>query len=158
MYMDPTAQAGLWTQVVAEVPTVRLLVANPNSGAGSMVDSAYTAIVTRAETAGATVVGYVHTSCGARSISTVEADVDAWYSFYPTIEGIFVDEVATDTPTAMSYYSPLYRYVKGKRVHPLARTQGCCVRPRAHAPSGETKATGRRRRPDRHSASLRALG
>jgi hypothetical protein len=36
------------------------------------------------------------------------------YSFYPAIEGIFVDEVATDAATATTYYTPLYQYVKGK--------------------------------------------
>ena len=61
-----------------------------------------------------TVVGYVHTSYGARAISTVEADVDAWYSLYPTVNGIFVDEVASDPATAASYYTPLFQYVKGK--------------------------------------------
>ncbi len=93
MYMDPSAAD--WAEETAAASTVSLLVANPNSGPGASADAAYTQAIATAHTAGQTIVGYVHTSYGARAIADVEADIDAWYSFYPAIDGIFSDETAT---------------------------------------------------------------
>jgi hypothetical protein len=114
MYIDPGATASAWTQVTAAAPTVALLVANPNSGPDTVVRSQYTQAIATAHAASQTIVGYVHTSYGARALSQVEADIDAWYSFYPAIDGIFFDEASSDTTTISGYYSPLFTYVKGK--------------------------------------------
>jgi hypothetical protein len=112
MYMDPSAPD--WAQETSAAPTVSFLIANPNSGPGAAVDPTYTQAIATAHTAGQTIVGYVHTSYGARAIADVEADIDAWYSFYPAIDGIFSDETATAPATVAPYYAPLYTYVKGK--------------------------------------------
>lgn len=100
-------------------PTVSLLVANPNSGPGAAVDASYTKAIADAHAAGQTVVGYVHTSYGARPIADVKTDIDQWYAFYPAIDGIFSDETSTDAAKVAPYFAPLYAYVKnksGKRV------------------------------------------
>jgi len=104
MYVDPSASAASWTQVTSAAPGVSLVVANPDSGPGPAA----------AHSAGQTIVGYVHTSYGARPIAQVEADVDAWYSFYPAIDGVFSDETSTDATTVATYYQPLFEYVKSK--------------------------------------------
>ena len=117
MYTDPPS--ALWTQVTSAAPVVSLVVANPNSGPGTAVDAAYTQAIAAAQGAGQTILGYVHTSYGARAIAQVEADIDSWYSFYPAIDGIFSDETATDASEVAPFYAPLYAYVKaksGKRV------------------------------------------
>ncbi len=114
MYVDPSANPSIWTQEIGAAPTVRLLVANLDNGPGTAVDSSYTSAIAKASAAGVTIVGYTYTNYGGRSASTVEADIDSWYSFYPNLEGIFLDEVATDAATATSYYAPLYQYVKAK--------------------------------------------
>lgn len=114
MYVDPSAAPSAWSQVVSAAPIVALLVANPDSGPGAAADSSYTQAIATAHAAGQTVIGYVHTSYGARAIAQVEADIDGWYSFYPAIDGIFSDETSTDTSTVSSYYAPLYAYVKAK--------------------------------------------
>jgi hypothetical protein len=114
MYVDPSAAASLWAQVTSAAPTVALLVANPDSGPGTSAAAQYTQAIANAHAAGQAIVGYVHTSYAARAIAQVEADVDSWYSFYPAIDGVFVDETSTDTSTVASYYQPLYAYVKAK--------------------------------------------
>jgi hypothetical protein len=112
MYLDPPAPA--WTMETSAAAQVPLLVANPDSGPGSSADSAYTQAIATAHGAGQAIIGYVHTSYGARAIAQVEADIDSWYSFYPAIDGIFSDETATAASLVASYYAPLYSYVKAK--------------------------------------------
>jgi hypothetical protein len=130
MYVDPTASASIWTQVNAAVPTVALLVANPASGPGTAADSQYAQAIATAHAAGQSVVGYVHTSYATRPVVQVEADVDAWYSFYPDVDGIFVDETSTDATTVASYYQPLSAHVKaepGARAHTVVINPGTMI-------------------------------
>jgi hypothetical protein len=112
MYMDPSAPD--WAQAESAAPTVSLLIANPNSGPGASVSTAYTQAIAAAHAHGQSIIGYVHTTYGTRAIADVETDVDNWYKFYPAIDGIFVDEAANDATHVTSYYAPLYNYVKGK--------------------------------------------
>lgn len=133
-YIYPTL-AG-WTQYVNGAPATQIMVANVNSGPGTSVNSDYTTAIAQARAVDAQVanygsglygsglyssqarsspiqvVGYVHTSFGARPLADVEADIDSWYSFY-TIDGIFVDEVQGDAPN-LSYYRTLFNYIKAK--------------------------------------------
>ncbi len=130
MYVDPTASASLWAQVNAAAPTVALLVANPASGPGTAADAQYTQTIATAHAAGQSVVGYVHTSYAMRPIAQVEADVDDWYSFYPEIDGIFVDETSTDKTTVAPYYQPLEAHVKaepGTRAHTVVINPGTMI-------------------------------
>jgi hypothetical protein len=114
MYIDPSSSAASWTQVTSAAPTVALLVANPASGPGPSAQAEYTQAIATAHAAGQTIVGYVHTSYGARALALVEADVDSWYSFYPAIDGVFEDEGSTDTSTIAGYYQPLHDHVKAE--------------------------------------------
>ncbi len=116
MYVDPSTSPTLWTEMYSAGGPVGLLVANADSGPGGSVDSDYTSAITSAHAASEKIIGYVHTSYAARAIADVEADVDAWYSFYPNLDGIFVDEVSTTTSTVESYYAPLYTHIKAKGV------------------------------------------
>ncbi|HEY6459887.1 MAG TPA: spherulation-specific family 4 protein, partial [Polyangiaceae bacterium] len=114
MYVDPSSSAATWAQVTAAAPTVALLVANPASGPGGSAQAEYTQAIATAHAAGQAIIGYVHTSYGNRALAQVEADADAWYSFYPAIDGIFVDEGSTDTSTIAPYYQPLHDHVKAE--------------------------------------------
>ncbi|RMH01391.1 MAG: hypothetical protein D6699_06870, partial [Aquificota bacterium] len=57
------------------------------------------------------VLGYVATSYARKSLSLVVEDIDRWFSFYPNIDGIFLDEVSRGD---YNYYSALYRHIKTK--------------------------------------------
>jgi hypothetical protein len=102
----------LWTKLENGAPTVGLAIINPNSGPGASRDSAYAAEIQRAHAKGILVLGYVHTSYGARAIATVEAEINKYYSWYG-INGIFFDEASTNC-TQKPYYQTLHNYVKAK--------------------------------------------
>jgi len=89
-----------------------MAVMNPASGPGSASVLDYTAAVNYARAAGQRVVGYVHTSYGARPLVDVKAEVDAYYGWYP-VDGVFVDEMSTDSVT-QPYYRDLYTYIRTK--------------------------------------------
>ena len=70
---------------------------NPNDGAGydSEPLGPWVTQAQQLHTADTKVFAYVHSSYGARSISLVEGDVDAYFSNGIPVDGIFIDE--TDT-------------------------------------------------------------
>jgi hypothetical protein len=99
-----------WTQIDAGQPTVDLAIINPASGPGTAPDPNYASQVTTSQAAGVDVIGYVHTSYGARSLSTVENEVSEYESWYH-VNGIFVDEASTSCNVEASYYAPLYAFI-----------------------------------------------
>jgi hypothetical protein len=88
-------------------------VMNPDSGPGGAANPDYAQALGRCHARGQRVVGYVHTSYGSRPLATVRAEIDAYYSFYPSIDGIFVDEMSTD-PATRGYYQSVFAYSRGK--------------------------------------------
>jgi hypothetical protein len=96
-----------WGPMLQKAPPTRLVVMNPNSGPGS----GYASQLAAAHAAGAKVIGYVYTQYGARNPSTVQADVDSYYSLYPSIDGIFFDQ-AWNRCDRVGYYQSLYDYIK----------------------------------------------
>lgn len=108
-YIYPT-DAAVLAQITRGYPTASTIIFNPDSGPG-VLNAAYTAAIATAHTAGVSVLGYVHSTYGARLIADVETDVTTWYSLYPTIDGIFVDETFADS-AHLSYYTTLYNFIK----------------------------------------------
>ena len=88
----------------------RLLVINPSSGPGTEAVPAYRAAVRTAQRAGARVLGYVHTTYGARPAADVVADIDRYTSWYG-VDGIFLDEASHDV-AHVGYYAALGRHVR----------------------------------------------
>jgi hypothetical protein len=88
-------------------------VMNPASGPGAAANPDYQRVLDHCHAHGQRIVGYVHTSYGARPAADVIAEVDATYRFYPAIDGIFLDEMSTSQTTA-PYYRNLYAYIKSK--------------------------------------------
>lgn len=123
----------LWNNVVNSIPPLGLAIINPNSGPGSSFDQNYLTQVTRVQAAGGIVIGYVYTSYGTRNISAVEYDIDSYYNWYPTLDGIFFDEGYNSDCNQATYYMALNQYVKakgGKGVTVInygANTQECYV-------------------------------
>jgi hypothetical protein len=90
-----------------------IAVMNPYNGPDKTRNPDYQQVLTHCQAAGQKVIGYVHTSYGRRSARAVRADIDAYYRYYPTIDGIFLDEMSNSAAT-QPYYSGLYRHVKGR--------------------------------------------
>jgi len=114
LYVYPGAA---WTNVINAASSVDIVaIINPSSGPGtSGPDANYVNYIQQLHNAGVTIIGYVHTSWGARSLSAVEADIDQYASKFSYLSGIFVDEAANgNTAALISYYTSLYNYIKAK--------------------------------------------
>ncbi|NPA53877.1 MAG: hypothetical protein GXO21_04345 [Aquificae bacterium] len=90
-----------------------IVIVNPASGPGDAQDPHYVDIVNRLSAEGMTGIGYVHTSWGSRDINIVKEEIDRWISFYPEIQGFFLDEASIDRAD-LDYYTELYEYIKSK--------------------------------------------
>jgi hypothetical protein len=97
-------------------------IVNPSSGPGTKAIAAYTEAIAYCHSRGQRVVGYVDTAYGKRPLRQVFADVDAFYQFYPGIDGIFVDQMSNcqgcgsiePSTSIRSYYRRIYLRVKSK--------------------------------------------
>jgi hypothetical protein len=69
---------------------------NPSNGPGKSIDPNYVTAVKTVDSAGTgfLVFGYVYTRYGKRPLSSVEADVNKYKSWY-NVDGIFVDQTAS---------------------------------------------------------------
>lgn len=80
------------------------------------------------------VVGYIHTKLGFpniyayRVMADVKKDIDLWISNFPTIDGIFIDEVTNLWPDekfdsydkVMSFYNEVMDYILAKNSYWIA--------------------------------------
>lgn len=117
-----------WSGLLPYVPPSNIIVINPNNGP----DPGYTSQISDAHARGARVLGYVYTKYANttpnplhggvfdRTVAVVQADIDRYYSLYPNLDGIFLDEVTagSDCAHAQSYYRPIYDHIKS--AHPGA--------------------------------------
>jgi hypothetical protein len=115
-YFDPGAA---WIQVEHSTPQVGLAILNPDSGPGAGPDPDFANQVRQTTASGIPMIGYVDTAYAgtndsSRTLAAVEQDILHYYQWYPGISGIFVDEVTTDCAHMLSYYQPLYRFIKAK--------------------------------------------
>ncbi len=103
-YAGPT-----WDSATSGPTSVRrTLILNPASGPGAAPDPAYVDTVQRARAAGARVVGYVHTSYGARASDVVLAEVARYAQWYGVAD-IFFDEVSSSAAHLPCYRALLDR-------------------------------------------------
>jgi hypothetical protein len=113
-----------WAAIVtahAAHPAVRVIaIVNPDSGPGAAKLGAFTTGIGKLVAAGIDVIGYVATGYAGKSTASVEAEIDAWRSFYPQVGGIFFDE-QSDAAADVAYYRTVSRYAKA---HGLAYTVG----------------------------------
>jgi len=110
LYVYPGAA---WDSVAAGALLVETIaIINPNSGPGGAPDSTYKSYMTKLHNAGVTLVGYVHTSYGARAIADVKADINTYASEWPLLAGIFLDE-ASASSSELSYYQQLHTFIMG---------------------------------------------
>jgi hypothetical protein len=93
-------------------PTVPVLaVVNPSNGPGGASSPDYAAGIAKLTAAGVKVIGYVHTSWGSRPAAELQTEMGQWKSWYPSVTGIFFDEMASQAGKE-SYYTGLTGYAK----------------------------------------------
>jgi len=128
LYTSPTD--GSWSAIIAAAsahPTVHVVaIVNPNTGPGSARSASYTTGIADLQAAHIVVIGYVGTNYGGNSVSSVEAKIDTWKSFYPTLQGIFFDEQSHDTGE-ITYYKTISQYAKSKGLSYTVGNPGASV-------------------------------
>jgi len=102
-----------WDRLDGSSPTAGLAVMNPASGPGPSLNPDYVAQRARSASANVTVIGYVATARGNRSIADVQTEIAAYFNWY-TVDGIFVDEASDDCANA-DYYGLLAAFVRSFR-------------------------------------------
>jgi hypothetical protein len=106
---------GAWDAVIAakrahpKVPV--LAVVNPNTEPGAAPNSSYMSGIAQLINAGIKVIGYVPTTYGQRAPADIQAEIKRWKSLYPSVTGIFLDEML-NKPGKESYYKSLTDYAK----------------------------------------------
>jgi hypothetical protein len=88
---------------------------NVDSGPGTGPLSYFQTLVSQAQDAGITVLGYVSTSYGQSAISSVETQVQEYKSWYG-VNGIFLD-LTQGTPGEFSYYQTLANFIRSTIPH-----------------------------------------
>jgi hypothetical protein len=83
---------------------------NVDNGVGTSPLSHFQSLVKQAQAAGITVLGYSSTEYGARSISSVESEINDYKSWYG-VNGIFLD-LTQGTSGEFSYYQTLADYIR----------------------------------------------
>ncbi len=149
-YFDPDHQ---WTSMEQAYPTVGLVIINPDSGPGSSKDTNYANQVQRSRMAGLLVLGYVPTWYADLSeyptdtdqptpttklelLKIAISDINKYYTFYPELDGIFLDqvpdicvEITIQYDYIDLYYKILYDEVKKKKgivvLNPGTQTEEC---------------------------------
>ena len=105
-----------WTALLQKSPPAKLAIVNNNSGPyGGWFN--YSSNISSAQNKGVRVVGYVDTAYAAKSEGDVQSEINSWYSQYPSLQGIFFDQVKTGSGTTAcsdslyTYYSHLANQV-----------------------------------------------
>lgn len=113
-----------WTTLLSgakSYPDVKITaIVNPNSGVLTSTTTANTDLVTAIANFKSTnrkVVGNVSTlyGNGARSEADVKATIDKYLELYPTLDGFFIDEMASGS-NRLSHYQAIYNYIKNKNI------------------------------------------
>ena len=105
-------QSYVWSNVVsaaAKVPIVAII--NPNNGPdGQPPNEDYKKGLAQLRQGNITLLGYVYTQYGDRSIADVKQDIILYARHY-NLDGIFLDESASNVKQ-VDYYQDIYQYIK----------------------------------------------
>ena len=103
LYFDPNASWNYLIQLHSEFPNLPIIVIiNPDNGPGMNYSRSYSNYTATMEKSGITVLGYVYSSYGTRSLETLKLQAYDYLHWYG-IRGIFMDEVS-DNSTGAQYY------------------------------------------------------
>ncbi|MDF1610640.1 spherulation-specific family 4 protein [Stygiobacter electus] len=113
-----------WARLIAQsskMPGQLYAIANISNGPGNLIENRFLTILNNMHSNQGKIIGYVYTQYGNRAIAQVKNDIDKWYQFYSSIDGIFLDEQPI-TSGKESYYMEIYNYIKQKNPKSLVVT------------------------------------
>ena len=114
-YFGPEGSPDPWHTMCEAAPPGSTVILNPNNGPVKREAKVYAEPIKFCEEHGARVIGYVFTRYGKRHLAAVEKAIAHYYSWYPGVEGVFLDEMAeVATAKVEAYYSQLTSYVHEK--------------------------------------------
>jgi hypothetical protein len=114
-YFGPEGSPDPWPTMCEAAPAGSTVILNPDNGPVKKDAHAYAGPMRACEAHGQQVIGYVYTKYGRRSLAKVEKAIADYYSWFPGIEGIFLDEMAeVATARVETYYKQLAAYVHKK--------------------------------------------
>jgi hypothetical protein len=105
LYVYPTYLGSYWDVIEADPTNVGYIVANPDTGPGTSVNSDYTMHIANMRAKGIKVLGYVDTDYAGIALATVKATMGTWVSYY-AIDGFFFDR-CPNAAGSESYYASL---------------------------------------------------
>lgn len=136
-YEYPTL-TDLWPDIdAAGGSNIPFVIVNPASGPGASVDPNYTARISQNTSLDIRSIGYVDTSYQARPVGDVLDDIDQWYTLYPDITGIFIDQVSAVDAAALCYTAYIYNYIKVKHPSDIVSQNFGTYTPPSYEPYGD---------------------
>ena len=142
LYIYPTG-GGIEASYASIIATARsypeasiYVILNPSNGPGAVVDGNFTDAINKLKAAGIIVLGYVSTDYpytaghGTVTVDAAKATINTWLSFYPTIDGIFLDEMSYSNPISsqiQTYYKTLFDYGHSLDLFPIITNPGVSV-------------------------------
>lgn len=111
-YFGPEGSPDPWDTMCEDAPPGSTVILNPDNGPVKREAKVYSEPMRFCEEHGQRVIGYVFTRYGKRSLTAVERAIAHYYSWYPAVGGIFLDEMAEVPTTKLeAYYRQLAVYV-----------------------------------------------
>lgn len=92
MYQWPEAHPNNWSAIITAAAYVGILVLNPNSGPSTAPIGEFVDAAERCQAAGISVIGYVDSAYGSKSISDVQTEINNYISWYQ-VNGFFIDDM-----------------------------------------------------------------
>jgi hypothetical protein len=93
-----------------------VIVMNPATGPGTVADPTYAAVLDYCLSKRQQVIGYIDTDYRKRKLALVHTEIEQFYALYPSIAGIFLDQVSNEPARSVkAYYRKLYRHIKDTR-------------------------------------------
>ncbi len=114
-YFGPEGSPDQWRVMCEAMPPGSTAILNPDNGPVKRQAAAYAPVIRYCEERGQTVIGYVYTRYGRRSLTAVKKAINDYYLWYAGVDGVFLDEMA-EVPTAKreTYYKDLAAVVHAK--------------------------------------------
>lgn len=104
-----------WDKLLKAATQVEIIaIINPSTGPGMEPDPNYTTILNEMLKVGVLPIGYVPTHYGKRPAQQVEKDVQRWFQFYPQVQGLFLDEQASEGKM-YKYYLDIAQLARQKK-------------------------------------------
>ncbi|MFO0617478.1 MAG: spherulation-specific family 4 protein [Polyangiaceae bacterium] len=100
---DGTTWVDLAAAATAHPGVEIVAIVNPDDGPGQVKDPAFTDGIAALQAANVTVIGYVATQYGMKPSATVDSETDQYAALYPGLDGIFFDEMSSDTGLIAKY-------------------------------------------------------